>query len=70
MLKWEHSWLFPINPVHQAFSDTASDKMKRLKGINNYCVDKQVATEDNNFPSELGHMAEAIIRNKWNKTGY
>lgn len=31
--------------VCRACSDAASDKMTRLKGIN-YCVDKQVATED------------------------
>ena len=56
--------------MHQAWSDTASDKMTRLKGIN-YCVDKQMATDYRNcFPSEQSHMAEAGNRNKWNKTGH
>lgn len=61
---------FQLHTAHQACSDAASDKMTRLKGIN-YCEDKQVATEDRNcFPSEQSHMAEAIIRNKWNKTDH
>lgn len=59
---------FQLHTAHQAENDRAPGKIKRLKAIN-YCVDKQVATEDINcFPSEQSHMAEA--RNKWNRTGH
>ena len=63
-------YLYQLHTVQRAGSDTTSDKMTRLKGIN-YCVDKQVATEDKNcFPPEKSHMAEAVIGDKSNKTGH
>lgn len=44
---------FQLHTVHQSENDRAPGKIKRLKAIN-YCVDKQVATEDINcFPSAI-----------------
>lgn len=61
---------FRLHTAQHIVCDTASDEMTRLKGIN-YYLDKQEAAEDINcFPSELGHMAEVIIRNKWNKPSH